>query len=102
MNNRPLQEMPDSHRNQLFNLIDEAADKFENEHGRLNKCSNFDLYGKFLEKAVIDFNSTEGTNYDPGQALGLWAEDINEKLEEYDDDMDSMNEAMENWQNLTG
>ncbi|KZX00061.1 hypothetical protein JL49_13260 [Pseudoalteromonas luteoviolacea] len=91
----------ETHRQKLFDLIELAAEKFEKEHGVLKETSNFDLYGEYLVNAVVEFNSIENTHYNPEKALESWPDAIDKEMKENDDGMEFMNEAMENWRNLT-
>ena len=44
---------------------------FEKEHGNLNEGSDFDLYNKYLDKA-IEFNNANNVDFDIEEILNIW------------------------------
>ncbi|MFN4186946.1 MAG: hypothetical protein ACK4FN_02845, partial [Acinetobacter johnsonii] len=69
----------------VFAAIDAAADNFEKQYGDLCENSNFDLYGLWLEQAVIEFNNLHGWNYQPVDVLDKWYEDGKRNVDEFMD-----------------
>lgn len=92
-----VEQMPDTYE-KIFSAIHGQANLFEKEHGNINKGSDFDLYGKYLDKAIIEFNNTHKVNFDIEETLNIWSAYTNYKY--YDEDMEFMDEALENWNNL--
>lgn len=86
----------------VFSAIHLAAESFEKQYGNLNNSSNFELYGHWLENAIIQFNQDHHTSYHPGETLEKWAEALEFEINAVmaDDDMRFMDEALENWNNL--
>ncbi len=92
-----VEQKPDTYK-KIFDAVGKQADLFEKEHGNLNEGSDFDLYGKYLEKAVIEFNNAHSVDFDIEETLNIWSAYINYKY--FDEDMEFMDEALENWNNL--
>ena len=92
-----VEQMPDTYE-KIFSAIHGQVNLFEKEHGNINEGSDFDLYGKYLDKAIIEFNNTQKVNFDIEETLNIWSAYTNYKC--YDEDMEFMDEALENWNNL--
>lgn len=92
-----IEQIPDTYA-KIFRAIDNQADLFAKEHGNLNEGSNFDVYGEYLGKAIVDFNNAHKVNFDIEETLSIWSAYTNYKC--YDEDMEFMDEALENWNNL--
>lgn len=92
-----VEQKPDTYK-KIFDAVVKQADLFEKEHGNLNEGSDFDLYGKYLEKAIIEFNNAHNVDFDIEETLNIWSAYTNYKY--FDEDMEFMDEALENWSNL--
>jgi len=88
-------KIEEMHYSIIIKELDKAFDVFEKLYGKLNEGNHFDLYEKHMIEAVVNFNKDNGTNYDPADTL-----DHVLALNEDDEDMQYMNEALENWNNL--
>jgi len=92
-----VEQMPDTYE-KIFSAIDNQADLFAKKHGNLSEGSNFDLYGKYLDEAIVEFNNVHKVNFDIEETLNIWSAYTNYTC--YDEDMEFMDEALENWNNL--
>lgn len=86
----------------VYQAIEAAADTFEKQHGYLNESSDFELYGKRLEDAVIEYNKLNGTDLEPSFVLNQWSDHCQKCYDEFleNDEMSIMIEALANWDKL--
>lgn len=64
----------------VFAAIDDASDSFERQFGNLNRDSDFTLYGRYIEQAVVQFNSDNGAEYDVAETLQKWSDALDEAI----------------------